>query len=320
MTCLDTIEFTTHTDYIRNLKMDNFIMTNRRFPNGYKEKKYSLKNKITGLSRITINDTRESVRINASSKILGINYPKGIDFNTLDQFRRELTKTGLELDKDFINDCQLNRVDIKNDVKTDKEPHLYVNSLNQLNASKFFKTNYETSISFKERIKTTPLTFTAYSKAREIESNKGFYNDFPSIGLHFDNIFRIETKLLKSATIKKYFKSRDLIKILSSTDFNLKIFDKIIDQQTNFKPLVDTSNMTNTQEKNFAHIFYLNQFYRGDTNRIIKHIESKLAKNTKASYQRKKVKEYLSMINNTSECFFEDIEEIKSKLREHVSL
>ena len=316
MTRLDTIGFTVHTDYIRNLSKGNFVTNYQTHPNGYEEVKYILNKKKIGLNRIIINNTRETIRVNASSKILGTNYPKGINFNTLGQFIDELKYSGLELNKDFVNNCQLSRADIKNDLKTEKEPHLYVNSLNQLNAYKFFKTNYETGISFKERIKTTPLTFTGYSKAQEIKSNKGFYNDFPSIGFHFDNVLRIETKLLKSATIKKYFKSRDLTKILSSADFNLKIFDKIIDQQTNFNPIVDTMHMTNTQEKNFAHIYFLNQFYSGDTNRIIKHIESKLGKNTKASYQRKKTKEYLSMINNNSYDCLDDIDEIKSKLKD----
>lgn len=296
--------------------MSSFVETSQKKPNGYKEVKYVLNKKKTGLKDVIINDTKGTIRINASSKILGSNYPKGINLNTLDQFIDELKLCGIELNKDFVNDCQLNRVDIKNDLKTEKETCLYINSLNQLISPKFIKTNYDTSIVFKERIKTNPLTFTGYSKMHEIESNKSLYKELPNMKASFKNTLRIETRLPKGKTISKYFKSRGLIEILSSSNFNLNILNKVIDNQTNFKPFVNIWNMTNAEEKSFAQIYYLNQYYRGDFNRIMNHIKNKLAKKTNASPYRKSVKKYLSVINNNSDSFFEYLEEMRTKLKE----
>ena len=74
--------------------------------------------------------------------------------------------------------------------------------------------------------------------------------------------------------------------------------------------------MTNTEEKNFAQIYYLNDYYNGDFESIIKHIKSKLGKNTKATYQRNLVKKNLSMINNADDNFsHERIEEIRQALK-----
>ena len=74
--------------------------------------------------------------------------------------------------------------------------------------------------------------------------------------------------------------------------------------------------MTNVEEKNFAQIFYLNGFYNGDFESIMRHIKSKLGKNTKATYQRNLVKKYLSMINNATDDFYlEKIDEIRELLK-----
>ena len=74
--------------------------------------------------------------------------------------------------------------------------------------------------------------------------------------------------------------------------------------------------MTNAEEKSFAQIYYLNQYYRGDFNRIMNHIKNKLAKKTNASPYRKVWKKYLSVINNNSDSFFEYLEEMRTKLKE----
>jgi predicted DNA-binding protein YlxM (UPF0122 family) len=76
--------------------------------------------------------------------------------------------------------------------------------------------------------------------------------------------------------------------------------------------------MTNTEEKNFTQIFYLNDYYNGDFESIMNHIKNKLGKKTKATYQRNNVKKYLSMINNADNNFsLERIEEIRHALKNH---
>ena len=78
-------------------------------------------------------------------------------------------------------------------------------------------------------------------------------------------------------------------------------------------------NMTNSEEKNYAQIYWLNRLYNGDYHSILKHITNKLGSKTKASYQRKQTLKYLAMINNANDDYRKDnIEEIKSALKESV--
>lgn len=316
MTSLDTIELTTHTDFIQRLDKGSFSVSQTITPKGQKIITQSLKNKRTGVNKITISHNQETITINASSKILGSNYPKGININTLNQFIDEVNNSGLILKVNFLDYAQLKNIHIKNDIVPEKEVSEYINTLNHLIAPKFTKTKYDYSIVFKEKIKTNNIYLTGYGKGYEIALNKPFYNEFPELIPQFDNILRIETKLPKKATILKYFNSDKLRDIISSTNFNHAILNKIIGNQTSFTPLINTYKMTNTQEKNFAQIYYLNKYYKGDFESIMNHIKSKLGKNTKSTYQRNKVKKYLSMINNNTDSFFENLEEIKRKLVE----
>lgn len=316
MTCLDTIEFNTSTDFIKSLKIECFNEVSTSTPTGEKTIKYHLKTKTIGLKGITINKNLQTVRINASSKLLGINYNKGININTIEQFIDEIGNNGLILNKDFLNNLYLKRIDVKNDLHFNKDVKLYINTLNQLIAFKFIKTSYPNGIVFKENIKTSPIYYTGYSKIHELKNNIKFLKQYPSMATFFSNTLRIETKLKGVNAIKKHFKTKNILDILSFSDFNLNLLDKIIDKQTKFKPFISTENMTNTQEKNFAQIYYLNEYYNGDFNKIINHIKSKLGEKTKASYQRGQVKKYLSMLNNDNKDFLHYLEEIKDKLKE----
>lgn len=318
MTSIDTIEFTTNTDFIKSVDSNKFIVTNISKPNGLKFTNYSLNNKPMGINKISINDLNNTIRINASSKILGMNYNKGINNNTLDQFINEINKTGIELDQDFIYDCSVNKTDVKNDINLTNDINDYLNTLNQLTAPKFYKTKYDTGIVFNEKIISQPIRLTGYSKKDEIKqaSKKDLYKMFPQLIYLLNDTMRIESRLPTKATVKKYFKSNNLIDILNTSLINYQILNKIIDSQTNFKPLVNTYNMTNTQEKNYAQIYYLNEYYNGDFNSIMNHIKSKLSKRTKATYQRNIVLENLAMINNSDDNFLNNIEEIKRKLKE----
>ncbi|RMA56646.1 hypothetical protein [Ulvibacter antarcticus] len=319
MTALDTLEFTTSTDFLQSMDSRCFNLSQIHKSNGLIIQNHSLINRLPGVNKININETFGTVRIQATSKILGQNYNQGISSNTLDQFINEINKTGLVLNKDFISDCELKLIHVKNDLKLLKEPIEYINTLNQLIAPYFYKTKYNTGIAFNEKIFSTPIRFTCYAKEFEIESNKSFYNTYPQLAKDFDGVLRAESKLPKGATIRKYFKSANLIDVLNLKNLNHSLLDKVIHKQTNFKPFFNTYKMTNTEEKNFAQIYYLNEFYNGDFNSIMQHIKSKLGEKTKATYQRKKVKKYLSMINNADKNFsLEDINEIREALKEQL--
>jgi len=48
--------------------------------------KHYLLNKKTGLNSVSINETSNAIIINASSKLLGVDYKRGISLNTIEQF------------------------------------------------------------------------------------------------------------------------------------------------------------------------------------------------------------------------------------------
>lgn len=299
------------------MKSSYFTVSHIDKPNGNHIVNYTLDNKKLGLNKIIINKTYNTVKINASSKILGLNYKQGICLNTLDELIYEINSSGIVLDKAFISDCLIKKSDIKNDLKLSRHPNDYINTLNHLIAPKFTKTKYPSGIVFNECIKISPIRFTGYGKEYEMQLNKRFYQKHPKLVGDFDNVLRLESRLSKPLTIRKYFGSNQLLDVLNTSGVNCGILKKIINNQTNFNPLMNTQDMTNTEEKNYAQIYWLNKLYNGDYHSILKHITSKLGSNTKASYQRKQTLKYLSMINNANDDYSkENIEEIKTALKE----
>jgi len=224
----------------------------------------------------------------------------------------------LILDNDYINDCNLFKVDIKDDLRLTKDVQTYINVMNHLTAPKFFKTPYETGIAFNEKINTNPIRFVGYNKGVEIikTKNKDFLRQYPSLANQFKDYVRLESRLPKVGAIKKYFGSNSLVDVLNHKSFNYEIFNKVVDNQTNFKATYNTLEMTNTEEKNFAQIYLLNDKYNGDFNSILNHIKDKLGKNTKATYQRNQIKKYLAIINNSKDNeTLENIREIANALK-----
>ncbi len=300
---LDTLKLTTSTDFIESMDSRSFKESRTIKPNGLELLNHTLNTKPTGLNRLTVNETFGKVSLNVSSKILGQNYYKGICLNTFDQLQYEVAKYGLTLDKDFIYDSHLKYADVKNDVETSNtNTSLHLSTLGSLVAPKFTKTIYDNGLAFNEKVKTHPIRCTIYDKQVEVEKNKPFFKKINPI--KSDNgLLRFETRLPKVATIKKYFKSNKLIDVLSKANFNSKIFEKIIDGQTKFKKLINTSEMSNTQEKNFAQIHYLNQLYNGNFQQIFDHIKSKYKSKTKVTGLRAKIKKHLSVISNSKKDF-----------------
>lgn len=301
MTTADTLDLTTSTDYIHDIDYGKFTISKVTKSKGVNIVNYYLEDKVDGLHRLSVNKNKNTVKIKFSSKILGLDYHKGIDLNTIENVCNQINKSGIILKTDFINDSVTNFVDVKNDLKLNLEPNKYIDSLNSLISPKFAKTRYPSGITFNENIKSNKLRSTCYTKDVEIQSNRLFYNKFPSLINHFNDILRVESRFRNQKTINKYFNSCDLVGVLSSKNVNLKALIKIIDKQTIIKPVFNTSDMTNTEEQNFAQIYYLNEIFSGDFNSIMNHIKSKLSPNTKATYQRTKVKKYLAMINNAKD-------------------
>ncbi len=315
MLSIDTLELTTSTDYIKGLDRSKFTVSIVYKPNGMEFKNYSLTYKPPGINKISINETQNRVTINASSKILGSNYSQGITFNTLEQFIYEINNTGVELDQDFVYDAELKKVDVKDDLKLTKDATTYLDTLNQLTAPKFTKTKYPTGITFNENIKQKPSRLTGYGKEYEMQTNKDFYKKYPSLYNDLDNVLRIESRLNSAGTIKKHICTNSMLEVLDFSNLNYNILNKIVANQTNFKPIIDMSEMSMADAKNYALTKILYDQYNGDYTSIINYIKGKLSKGTNPSYQVGITKKYIAMINNNNENYCaDDIEEIKTAL------
>jgi len=76
--------------------------------------------------------------------------------------------------------------------------------------------------------------------------------------------------------------------------------------------------MTNTEEKNYYHIYYLNELYNGDPKAILNHIKQKLSKKTNPVYQKRIVLKYLAIINDNANNFLEEnLTKIQDRLSEN---
>jgi hypothetical protein len=317
LTRLDTISLTISFDFIQRIEKKKFTRSKIVKSNGTKIIIYTLDNNTNGINKITYNETSNKVLINISSKILGLNYPKGICLDTIEQTNSIINKNGIVLLPEFINNSTLNSIDVKNDLSLSLMPENYIHSLYNLIAPKFTKTMYPSGISFNELIQEYPIRLTGYDKAFEMHKNKRFYKEYPILLNYFTNVLRLESRLSKRATIRKHLNSNYLIDVLNFNNLNYNTLTKIIDNQTSIKQVFNTNDMTNTQEKNFTQIYYLNEIYNGNFESIINHIKSKLGSNTKATYQRKQVKKYLAMINNSKDQnSIQNIVEIQNALRE----
>jgi hypothetical protein len=316
LTTIDTIELTTSIDHLQDMSKSKFMTSTIKKTNGFEITNHSLNIKPTGIKKVNICETLGTVRIEASSKLLGSNYGQGICINTLDQFIDEVNKSGIELDHHFINDAEVKLIHVKNDLRLTNDTADYINALNQLIAPRFTKTKYVTGVVFKEKIKTHPVFSTFYSKGHELKQNKSFSNQHIGLLDSMENVLRMESKLPKVSTIKKYFESNKLLDILTASNVNHDIFEKVVNNQTNYKTFINISKMTNAEEKNFSQIYFLNEYYGGDFDSIYNHLKSKFSANTKPTGLRKKLIESLSIINNSDSTFnLDNIEEIKNSLK-----
>jgi len=314
---LDTISLTTSTEYIRQADKHKFERNIKDKSNGHQMISHSLNTNAFGIGNASINETFNKVSLTLNSKLLGDNYHLGITLGTINQLVHNLSKEGLDLDPDFVNECKLKRIDVTDDIQITKPYSEYINSLNHLTAPKFTKTAYNTGIVFKEKLKHHKLYTTFYSKDFQPNNDKHFFKKYPEVMKHFDKTLRMETKLGKGGTISKHLNSVMLPEILSAESLNKQVLQKIISKQDSFPYLYETDEFSIAEEKDLIYTKYLNEVYNGDREAIKKHLKRKLGKNTKATYQLNKLDKYLYILNNSKDNSIKsNIQELTSSLQE----
>ncbi|MFD0977845.1 hypothetical protein [Salinimicrobium gaetbulicola] len=310
---LDTIQLKTHTGYLQDFDRSRFNHARIKKVNDLVVDNYSLAVKSFGMESLNVNETFDFVALQVNSKILKDQYSEGITINTLERLLAEVSALGVKLDPSFLEDCDLKRIDVADDISVTAPASSYFNSLNHLIAPKFYKTTYDSGIVFKEKIASQKLYTTFYSKESPSIQDKRFFKEYAKAALGFKNKIRMETKLSTAGTIKKYLSTSTLPEILQDTTLNAVAFDKIINGQLDFPGSITAENLTLTEEKHLIYAQYLFSFYKGDHKRIVEHVKRKVPSKTGTYYQLRQIERFLSILSNSKDSSIHaNIEEVKS--------
>jgi hypothetical protein len=232
-----------------------------------------------------------------NSRILKDNYPKGICLDTLDQLHQVLKETGIELDPYFPEATILKKVHIKNDNKIEFNqlmPELSIIG----NANKYNKVIRENSITYECTNKTEKTSLRIYGKEQEIKNNRKKYKKIGVTPIQFKGITRTESHFNNPYAIDKHLKTKTLLEVLKLENVNYKLLQSILKDQPMRVEQPDLQHMNLTELKNYALTLLLNGMHNGNLNAIRNEIKSRLGKDTKPTYQMKKIKEYLPMVKN----------------------
>lgn len=309
---LDTVQFTTSVDYLINFDRDKFYendITRRK----NKIINYSLDKKPYGIEMLSINENSGSIKVKINSKILGKNYFKAIQLNTLDQVIDNLNNTGIRLDPSFINDASVREIHVTDDIRV-FDPNATILAFQHLLAPKFIKTAYNNEgVVFKENIQNGLYT-TIYNKHYQMRKDRKFFKQNPNLTKQVDNMLRIESKLNRSNLITKYTGGGSLPEILSQDSPNGLILNKVIAGQTLYKTNL-LHNISWKDQKTIAMAKFLIDQYNGNFDLIKEHLRSQVGKKTKPNYlinQYKNACFYL--LNSEHPNIFEPITEILVQL------
>ncbi|PTX44189.1 hypothetical protein C8P64_0159 [Christiangramia gaetbulicola] len=278
---LDTVQLTTSVDYLREFDKNKFYENDitRRNNN---IKCHSLDNKPWGLETLSINETSGSIIMKVNSKILGKDYSKSIQLNTLDQVLNSLNQTGIKLDPSFLDDAAVREIHATDDIRV-FDPVASILAFQHLLAPKFIKTAYDhEGIVFKERI-LQGLYTTVYNKFYQMSKDRKFFKQNPFLAKQFENMLRIESKLTRANLINKYTGGGSLPEILSRDSPNGVILNKIIAGQTLYKPDL-LHNLSWKDQKDIGIAKLLFEHYNGNFELIKEHLRNQVGKNTKPNY------------------------------------
>jgi len=298
----DTIHIKGSTDYIQDIDSRKIIVSTIQKTNNQILNIKTLQSSKTGLHKLSINEFKGEFTLKVSAKILGIDYPKGICLNTIEQLTDAINKEGVMFNSQFIVNSVLQSIDIKTDLRLTDAPSKYINSLYHLTAPNFTKAKYPEGVTFNENVQQNPIRVTIYSKEFELKHlrNKKFYKEHPNLINYFDNLLRFESRLKNQKTISKILDTTSTVEVLQNKNLNYNIFLKMVNNQTDYKTLLDIKDMTRTELKSLGEIYLLHNQYNGDFDSIYKHIKNQLSSNTKPSTQRKQIIKNMAIINNSN--------------------
>ena len=251
MVNLDTVKIQFHRDLALNYNSDYFRYKTEETDDNYVITSHKLKklHKRTGLKDITINEN--NVIIDFGSKILPGRYKEMINLNTMEEYLKEITLTGI-IDfntNDIISQSSILSCDVTNNMTVESVPECINNLM-------IFKLNDKYTL---EYYPNQTLIFTRDVKTKSVKEKLVLYNKYDELYLkrnekfrdkinvdEYKNILRIESRFENHELIRQSFKTDDLnfLSILSSDEkINHNIFNRI----TNIKDIKNIETFTNNQ-------------------------------------------------------------------------
>jgi len=271
-------------------------------------------NKPIGLQYLNIKNNRISLRANA--RILNENYKQGICLNTIDQVNDILKKNGLELHQDFMKESDLSLAHVKDDVEVSIDN--LISELSMIESNKYFKVQRDNSITFENRNKWDNMNAIFYGKFLEMSKiNKPKYKGLNINTDEFIDVTRMETRYNDWRTVKKFLGTRNMMEILEQVNVNYLTLINILKGHPMETPKVDISDFKTLSElKYYAFISFLNEQCNGDYTAIQREITQRLGENTKASYQMKKIREMLPLVQNPEGRKLDSIMKLREEIKE----
>jgi hypothetical protein len=197
---------------------------------------------VLGLKSVIIDNIKKDITIEMSAKILGPDYSKGININTIDQAIEAINKSGLiKLNTNkLIDTAEVLRCDVTDNIQPDMIGEIFYKTLASLPiASKYqttlFNTKNNLGVTWNGQQKTVRDRQIFYDKNKQMFTDKVLmskpyaqkvYNDFK-------NIVRVESNHSQFKDLRKLFGDRNLLTILKSpTKVNYEVFSRITNKAT----------------------------------------------------------------------------------------
>jgi len=267
-----------------------------------------------GLEYLVINNSK--ISLSANARIFNENYKLGLSLNTLDHLKEVLKANGLELYPNFAEETNLSLAHVKNDIKLN-----YANLVQELSFienPKYSKTIRDNSITFENTNKGDMMTTVFYGKYLEMtKGNKSHYLGLNVEVSDFEGVTRMESKFNDWRTVKKFFGTRNLMEILKSKNVNYSIFSRLTKDLPLDTPRLDLSQFkTISQLDDYARTKLLFEQCKGNYGLMTAEIKKRLGRNTKPTYQIKKIKKIFPLVQTPGGRKLESVISLKSKLKE----
>ncbi|MBN2001507.1 hypothetical protein JW935_28450 [candidate division KSB1 bacterium] len=212
MNKIDTLKMGLSTVALVSYNKCCFQTNDVREPNGMENRILKLSDQIQslGISSVCIDWGKNKMTVEVSAKILKEKYAQLINRNTFGDFVSAVNSSGImKIDADkLLNESEIYRVDVCENVHLDKELELYKNAIatRVMQDTKYEVREYKgEGLVFTPKNKTDNLRIVIYPKYKELTMARNRelrkYMDIEQ----FQNVLRIEVNIRKYAACRKLF-------------------------------------------------------------------------------------------------------------------